>query len=198
MIPVMGLHLADVDLMTETVSSPRLLLRPWRHDDAAEVYRACQDPLIQTWVVAVPSPYTKGDARDFVSVLAWTERKAGTGMQFAVVLRDSGRLVASAGLMRLTGPLGPEVGYWVAPLARGHGYAAEATDALAAWAFDHGFRRVSLLAAPDNGASCRTAERAGFSPEGLLREAETDRDGRPRNLVRYARLAGDAPAPTFG
>lgn len=188
----MGLDLDGVDLMTETIGTARLLLRPWAVADAEEVHRACQDAEIQRWVTAVPSPYTVDAARHFVSELAWEERRTGTGMQCAVVERGSGQLIASVGLMRLRALIGAEVGYWVAPWVRGHGYAADATDALARWAFEHGLHRVILLAAPANVASCRTAERAGFRREGVLREVETDRDGHPRDLVLFARLSTDA------
>ncbi len=195
MIPRMGLNLDGVDLCTESLHSQRLLLRPWQLTDADEVHRACQDAEIQRWLTAVPSPYTLDDARRFVSELAWDERRAGSGMQCAAVERESGQLVASVGLMRLGGTIGPEIGYWVAPWGRGRGHAAEATDALARWAFEHGARRVSLLAAPSNVASCRTAERGGFRREGVLREAEPDRCGGHRDLAVYGRLAND-PAPT--
>lgn len=97
--------------------------------------------------------------------------------------------------MRFGAPTGAEIGYWVAPWARGHGYAAEVSDGLARWAFGHGQHRVVLLVAPDNAASCRTAERAGFRREGLLREAEVDRQGKHRDFVFFARLATDPAAP---
>ncbi len=193
----MALDLTGVDLLTESLSTSRLLLRPFRAADAEAVHRACQDEEIQRWVVAVPTPYTLDDARHFVSELAWEQRRGGSGLQFAVVERDSGLLIASAGLMQMAATIGAEVGYWVAPAARGHGYAAEVTDALARWAFGHGVHRVLLLVAPASTASCRTAERAGFRREGLLREAETDRRGERRDLVLFARLATD-PLPRNG
>lgn len=193
--PWMALDLSDVDLLTESVHTRRLLLRPFCAEDAAAVHQACQDEEIQRWVVAVPSPYTLDDARHFVTVLAWRERRAGTGMQFAAVDLESGGVVASVGLMNLTGSIGAEIGYWVAPWARGLGYAAEATGALCGWAFGHGVHRVALLIAPANAASCRTAERAGFRREGVLREAEVDRQGQPHDWVLYGRLSTDEPPP---
>lgn len=191
----MGLDLRDVDLLTEKIGTDRLLLRPWVAADAEHVHRACQDAEIRRWVTAVPSPYTLDAARQFVTELAGRERRAGTGMQCAVVEQDSDRLVASVALMRLGTLIGAEIGYWVAPWGRGHGYAAEATATLARWAFEHGGHRVVLLAAPANVASCRTAERAGFRPEGVLREAETDREGQPRDLVLFGRLSTDPTPP---
>jgi RimJ/RimL family protein N-acetyltransferase len=55
-----------------------------------------------------------------------------------------------------------EIGYGLAPSARGHGYAAEAVNALLALAADHGLSRVIAETTLDNVASQRTLVRAGF------------------------------------
>jgi RimJ/RimL family protein N-acetyltransferase len=55
-----------------------------------------------------------------------------------------------------------EIGYGLAPSARGHGYAAEAVVALLAIAAEHGLSRVIADTTPDNLASQRTLTRAGF------------------------------------
>ena len=55
-----------------------------------------------------------------------------------------------------------EIGYGLAPSARGHGYAAEAVTALLTVAADHGLSRVVADTTLDNIASQRTLIRAGF------------------------------------
>lgn len=55
-----------------------------------------------------------------------------------------------------------EVGYGLAPSARGRGYAAEALAALVTMATDHGLTHVIADTDTDNIASQRTLERAGF------------------------------------
>jgi RimJ/RimL family protein N-acetyltransferase len=55
-----------------------------------------------------------------------------------------------------------EIGYGLAPSARGHGYAAEAVIALLTVAADHGLFRVIADTTLDNIASQRTLIRAGF------------------------------------
>lgn len=193
----MPLDLIGVDLPTETVRSARLLLRPWRRDDAPEVARACDEAEIARWL-PVPSPYTEQDALDFLAGIGAHAdagvRHEGTGISCAMVEHDGGALVGAITLTELADPGGAVFGYWVAAWARGRSYAAEATDALTRWAFDHGVRRVWLLAAVANLASQRTAERAGFRREGVLREARWDREGTPMDMVLYGRLPSD-PAP---
>ena len=56
-----------------------------------------------------------------------------------------------------------EIGYGLAPSARGHGYAAEAVAVLLAVATDNGLSRVIADTTRDNIASQRTLVRAGFS-----------------------------------
>ncbi len=63
-----------------------------------------------------------------------------------------------------------EIGYGLAPGARGHGYAAEALSALLTIARDHGVSRVRADTDPDNIASRKTLRRAGF--EALAADAD--------------------------
>jgi RimJ/RimL family protein N-acetyltransferase len=55
-----------------------------------------------------------------------------------------------------------EIGYGLAPSARGHGFAAEAVTALLTVATDQGLSRVIAETTLDNVASQRTLVRAGF------------------------------------
>jgi [ribosomal protein S5]-alanine N-acetyltransferase len=84
-----------------------------------------------------------------------------------------------------------EVAYAVAADARGFGVAAEAVDALAiALILEHGFQRVELRVAPGNLASRRVAEKAGFTYEGLLRNAGYVHSGRV-DLEVWSLVAAD-------
>jgi len=56
-----------------------------------------------------------------------------------------------------------EIGYGLVPSARGHGFAAEALLALMVIAGEHGVTRVRADTGPDNVASQRTLEHAGFN-----------------------------------
>ncbi len=193
----MGLDLTGVDLLTESVSTRRLLLRPWRRSDADDIVLCCNDPDIANWLPLLPSPYTLKDAHTFITDIAWDQQRAGTGLPLAMEEPGTGRLVGSIGIGGLTGVRGAEIGYWVAAFARGRGYAAEATDALATWAFEHGVHRVQLLAATGNVLSQRVAARAGFISEGELRGGHRGRRGVPRDMVVFGRLATDQP-PSAG
>ena len=63
-----------------------------------------------------------------------------------------------------------EIGYGLAPSARGQGYAAEAITALLSVAADHGILSVIADTTLDNIASQRTLNRAGFHRAGTNAE----------------------------
>ena len=186
---------AAVNWRTEQVRTARLLLRPWRAEDAAPVRIACADPSIQRWL-PLPRPYTLADAERWVTDEGHANRRAGNGLQCAIVGLDDDRLVGSAALRMDRGarPVA-EVGYWISPWARGRGYATEATVGLCEWAFAHGTPRVELLAAVANEASQRVAYAAGFRREGVLRSTVQDGDAWTDAVV-FGRLATDGPPPT--
>ena len=191
-----GVELTDLVLTTQ-----RLALRPWQADDVPRLVEIMADEAMHEFL-ALPRPYDAAAARQFVTELAAPAREHGTGLPCALVERAGGRVVGSA-LLRF-GPE-PEVGYWVAGDAQGHGYATEATTGLAEWAFARGLPRVALLCEVHNLASARVALAAGFRFEGVSRDGfvgggYADVPERRGDLARFARLAEDPPgriAPSF-
>jgi RimJ/RimL family protein N-acetyltransferase len=157
---VVPLDLTGVDLATEVVRTDRLVLRPYRPEDVDAVFRACQDDENQRWL-NIPAPYTREDAVEFVTVTTVTARAEGTALLTAV--EANGKFVGSAGLHVPRTLVGPGVGYWLAPWARGRGYASEAAAALAAWGLAHGAHRIHLFADVRNTGSQEVARRAGFT-----------------------------------
>jgi RimJ/RimL family protein N-acetyltransferase len=165
-----------------------LLLRPMNEGDADAVYEACQDLEIQRWIQVIPSPYTEADASAYVEEArrSWADGKGGS---FAIVDATSGELVGAIGV-RL-GEIGA-VGYWVKREARGREVATRAVGLLSRWALtEGGVERLELLTNPDNLASQRVAEKAGFQREGLLRSRMRRRDGQRSDSVIFSLLPGD-------
>lgn len=184
---------AEREVPQPVLHTGRLTLRPFEPADAPAVAAACADPGTQAWL-PLPSPYTLGHAEQWVSVGAFADRYAGTGVHYAVAENLGGVLVGDIGLKRLDrAAAAAEVGYWTAPAARGRGYMTEAVGALCRWAYaELGLRRVELRAAPANTASRRVAAKAGFRMEGVLRAAGYLHTG-PVDLVCYSRLVDDPP-----
>jgi ribosomal-protein-alanine N-acetyltransferase len=83
-----------------------------------------------------------------------------------------------------------ELGYAVAPAARGRGVATESLRQLTRWAFDQGMRRVTALISPDNLASTRVVVKVGYTFEGVLRSMHHI-DGRRSDLQSWSILPGE-------
>ncbi|MDO3701042.1 GNAT family N-acetyltransferase [Micromonospora sp. C28SCA-DRY-2] len=170
-------------------------LRENRADDVADTAAACADPLTQRFISGLPSPYTEADARWWVTEgapAAW----ASGGAAYVVADPDTDRLLGAVGLGHpVPYRSQAEIGYWVAPWARGRGVASAATRALAEHAFATGTARLELFTHEENTASQRVALAAGFRYEGVRRAASPNRDGGRHDLLAWVRLAGDPPGP---
>jgi RimJ/RimL family protein N-acetyltransferase len=84
-----------------------------------------------------------------------------------------------------------ELGYVVAPAARGRGVASAAVALLTRWAFDEQqLERVTLVVDVDNVGSQKVAERCGYHRDGVLRNAYVKPGVRADTIV-YSRLATD-------
>ncbi len=94
------------------------------------------------------------------------------GLQLAII--EDGAIVGVLGYHRVDWDnLSTSVGYWISERSQGNGTVTMATAALA----DHAFgvwklNRVEIRAGVDNHRSRAIPERLGFTPEGVLRQAE--------------------------
>jgi len=165
-------------------------LRPFRGADAPWIAAACDRPEMARFVPAVPSPYSTADAAQYIEYTR-REWKAGTGAAWAIESHD-GEALGAVGLTRAGGDPGlAGIGYWLRPEGRGRGAATDAVRVVARWAFaELGVERISLITDPENVASQRVAERAGFVREGLLRAWHPTRSGR-RDSVMFSLLRDD-------
>lgn len=186
------MYAADVFDPDVTVITGRLLLRPFRPDDEARVRSivgsgtAFLPPGAPTHVAGVPAWLSTG-VHDL--------QRSGQGVHLAMTDAD-GLIVGAISLFKTSWGAGTtEVGYGVHPLHRGRGYATEAVRGLTDWVFAAtDLRRIDLTANLDNLASLRVAQKAGFTWEGVLRQASLEADG-PHDLVMFGLLRGDDRAP---
>jgi|KBSSwiStaDraftv2_1062776.scaffolds.fasta_scaffold75991_3 RimJ/RimL family protein N-acetyltransferase len=178
-----------------TLTGEGLHLRPWQLSDVDDLARACDDPLTARFLPHIPSPYTTESARWWITEGAPAAWEAG-GCSFAVTDPADGGLLGGAGMSASsTHRKHAEIGYWVAPWARGRGVATAATRVLSAWGFGNGVERMELLAAKENVPSQRVALAAGFAREGVRRGASLGRDGVRTDLIAFVRMHNDPPGP---
>ena len=164
-------------------------LRAVEPGDAPAVFAACQDALIARFL-PIPCPYTEADAREFVAVCQ-ADWDGDCERSFAITDAQTGEFLGVIA-RHLRAEHRAEVGYWLAPGARGRGFATRALRLVRDWSFDvTGLVRLELFTHPENNASGRVAERAGLAREGVRRGWRIGRDGNPQDRVFYAMLRGD-------
>lgn len=181
------------DVRLPTLSDGRLVVRPWRPDDAPAVFAYCQDPESARWTT-IPSPYAWHDAATFLSG-AWRAWIDTHDAHLAIAdAGDGDRILGSVGLMIDTPREVGEIGYMVAPEARRKGVASAAVRLVTAWGLDDlGLRRIQIGVLVGNEASRSTAEASGFAFEGTLRHWVLQR-GEPVDCWMFSLLRDD-PRP---
>ncbi len=114
-----------------------------------------------TWADDFPFEGDVGAAGGFLRATTTHGEQRPFGYYRITCLAD-GRAIGGLGFKSQPAGGCVEIGYGLAPSARGNGYAAEAVIALLTVAADHGLSRVIADTPLDNIASQRTLIRAGF------------------------------------
>jgi RimJ/RimL family protein N-acetyltransferase len=150
------------------VQTERLIMRGFREEDLDELAAISADPEVTRWV---------GDEHGLSREETWRRMAYFVGHwelrgfgQWALIERDSGRLVGRAGLLQPEGWPGLEVGWLVAREHWGRGFAPEAGRASMEWAREAlGATHIISLIEDANERSARVAEKLGMTVEGRTR-----------------------------
>lgn len=184
-------------LSVPDIVGERVVLRPWREEDAPRVAEACADAVTQQWLPQLPDPYRVSDAQWYIRSRE-EQHASARGLYWCVADPGDDRCLGSIALIGLAGPYAePEIGYWTHPDARGRGVITEATRRVIRHAVvpaddgGLGLARVALRAGSRNVASNAVARAAGMSRIGLARAAERLRDGTLDDFVLYDVLADE-------
>jgi RimJ/RimL family protein N-acetyltransferase len=171
------------------ITAPEFALRPWKPSDAEAVFKACSDPMTQRFITVMPRPYTRQHAATFIERSAANLDEGRIGL--AIADPEDGQAIGSITLHALQ-PVHWYIGYWMTPRYRDRGVVTSAVGALSRWAFTQypALVRLSLHTLPENTASQRVAEKAGFTREGVLR-AWDHASGAPEDVVMFSLLRTD-------
>jgi RimJ/RimL family protein N-acetyltransferase len=152
--------------MAEAIHTRRLLLRPFRADDAEPLFALFNDWDVIRWLSTPPWPYTLDDARTFVAGRLAPE--ASGANTFAITL--DGALIGCTDARILMpkyvegAPPGPNLGYWLGRPYWGKGYMTEATRAFLAHLFRSSASDIVYSGAlADNAASLAIQWKLGFA-----------------------------------
>lgn len=163
-----------------TLSDDIVTLRPWSSADAWFMAEASADPAIRRYNGVLdrlghPAPPLSTTAAEAVidsftsSWRAFATTGTPSGVALVLVDAGSGERVGCCGVDDWSKSDVAQIGYWIGPKARGHGYATRAATLLTRWLFELGAARVFLTIVAGNGASIAVARRAGFVYEGTMR-----------------------------
>lgn len=157
--------------MQPTLTTERLLLRPFDLGDAQTVQQLAGDRAIADTTLMIPHPYPDGVAEEWIATHA-PRYADGTLATFAITLRGNGSLVGAIGLMVAPADARAELGYWVAVPHWGRGIATEAGRAVVHFGFETlRLHRIQARHLTRNPASGRVLAKLGMRLEGVHRHA---------------------------
>lgn len=175
-----------------------ILLRPYCEADAEHLYAAVRESILEVsrWLPWCTETYSIEESREFIA----SRQLASQGDEwysFAVFEKSSGIFVGGVGLnfINRVHQFG-NLGYWVRTSATGREFATRATRLAARFGFAQlGLRRIEIVAAVNNVASQRVAEKAGAIREGVARKRLLIH-GESQDAVLYSLIPADFGLPT--
>jgi RimJ/RimL family protein N-acetyltransferase len=171
-----------------TLQTDRLILRPFRIEDAPVVQVLAGDERIYRTTLNIPHPYEDGVAEKWIArhLSDFLEEKA---VHFAIQRREDGRLLGAVGLMRQARHNRAELGYFIGVDFWSNGYCTEAARAVVAYGFDVlGLHRIFGEQMESNPASGRVLEKLGMQPEGRKPD-HIRKDDRYETILTWGMLA---------
>lgn len=175
-----------------TLTTERLVLRPFAAEDAAAVHAHLQDREVASTTAMIPHPYPPGSAEAWIATLP-ARYEAREAAVLAITLRGTGELVGSIEMRVEAAHRRGDLGYWIGRAHWGKGYATEAADALLRWGVGTlGLHRAYAAHLSRNPASGAVLRKIGMRHEGTLRR-HILKWGVLEDLELYGILADELP-----
>lgn len=172
-----------------TIVTERLILRPWRIEDASDLYEYACDPEVGRnagWKphesleesISITDSFIHGE--DIIFAIALPSENGKVIGSIGLHMDDSRHLKSSRSLM---------LGYVLSRKYWGRGCMTEGTRAALKYAFTlPGVSMVTVRHYPHNVRSRRVIEKLGFTYEGTLRQASELYDGTVYDTCVYSML----------
>ena len=148
------------------IETERLILRPWRQNEAHILFKYASDPAVGP--IAGWAPHTSPEESLEIIRTVFSAPEV-----YAVVLKSTGEPVGCCGLMFADGlpATEAEIGYWIGTPFWGQGLIPEAVDALLARCF-HDLKLSAVWCSHNNANhnSQRVCEKCGFTHHHTARD----------------------------
>lgn len=171
--------------MLKTIRTERLIMRPWKKNDAEALYSYAKNPAV--------GPNAGWKPHESVKESLMIIKKLFIPNQvWAIVEVESGEIVGSIGFEDDTHRpdlASRELGYSLRQESWGQGIMTEAAKAVIEYGFRNlGLELISILTSPENQRSQGVIKKCGFLYEGTLRKCYLLYDGSYRDSQIYSLL----------
>jgi len=153
------------------LQTERLILRLFQPEDVDAVQRLASAYEVALNTLSIPHPYHDTAAAEWIAQCekAFEEGKA---LNFAIVVRETGELAGSVGLVLKPDHDKAEIGYWIGVPYWNRGYATEASRALIEYGFaECKLNRIDAGHFDRNPSSGRVMQKIGMTFEGTHRQS---------------------------
>lgn len=171
-------------MRTDNLETPRLLLRPFRESDAADVYAYARDSRVGP-IAGWPPHKSEEESREIIHTVF-----SAPGV-FAMELKEAGTVIGSVGFVgshpagNFPGCPDDEIGYALGAAYWGRGLVPEAVNAVLEYGFTEiGLSRIWCGHYAGNWRSKRAQEKCGFRYQ-FARPTEVDLLGEVRQTYFY-------------
>lgn len=155
----------------DPIRTDRLLLRPWRHDDADRLLDIMSRVEVTQWL-GFGEPYIMRDLDEaHARIDRYAERSAHPPLRYwAVEVVETGQVAGSVLLLTLPNAEHGEVeiGWNLHPDCWGKGYATEAATALMAFGFEAGLPEIFAVTDLENAPSQNVCRKLGMRDLGVM------------------------------
>ena len=153
------------------INGKRIILRSWRNEDVEDLVEGLNNINVSKWLAAVPYPYTKKDAEEFIAYAKQSERNA-SDIMLAIVLKENNKVIGGTSIQDINKKDGTCTGgIWLNEKYQKNGYGTEAFSIRAEYCFKIlGLRRLENGYFADNEKSKKMQEKLGYKNEGIRRK----------------------------
>ena len=153
------------------IATARLILRPWKAEDAERVVQLAGRREIADTMISVPHPFTRQYADEWISGHAGAFQR-GEALHFAITEAETAAVVGAIELRSINAEhRNAELSCWIGLDCWRLGYATEAASTVLRYGFEHlHLNRIAAFHMVRNPASGRALAKIGMKPEGLLHQ----------------------------
>ncbi len=153
------------------ISGKRIILRSWRNEDVEDLVEGLNNINVSKWLAAVPYPYMREDARNFINYAKQSEKNS-KDLMFAIVLKENNKVIGGTTIQNINKKDGICTGgIWLNEKYQRNGYGTEAFSLRAEYCFDVlGLRRLENGYFAGNEKSKKMQEKLGYKNEGIRRK----------------------------